>query len=298
MNKRCVIKALVLLPALFLIADAGEARDLDDIHKDGVIEFAVYEDFFPFSHTVDGQPQGIDIEIGRWLAESLGVKARFRMMQADESLEDDLRNNVWKGHYLGGGVADVMLHVPYDTKLAARVDQVLLAAPYYREEIMVAVDPEAVDVSAGLVAFTQHKIGVEIESLADNYLLLAFNGGLRQNVVHHRHMQDAIAGLLQGDLAAVMGTRTRLQAGLGEKQSDYTVTMMEYPGLNLRHWDVGLAVESDHEELVLQLDSLMQDMRSDGTLETIFQQFSAAYVRPGDKQAVSESAHSGMQHAR
>lgn len=290
MNKGSVIKVLVLLPVLFLIAGTGEARDLDTIHKDGVIEFAVYEDFFPFSHTVDGQPQGIDVEIGRRLAESLGVKARFRMMQADESLEDDLRNNVWKGHYLGGGVADVMLHVPYDTKLAVRVDQVHLAVPYYREEIMIAVDPQAVDVSAGLVAFTRHKIGVEIESLADNYLLLAFNGSLRHNVVHYRHMQDAVVGLLQGDLAAVMGTRTQLQAGLGEKQSDYPVTMMDYPGLNLRYWDVGLAVKAGHEQLALKLDSLMQDMRSDGVLESIFQQFSAAYVRPGHKQEASMSS--------
>jgi hypothetical protein len=36
---------------------------------------------------------------------------------ADEEVGDDLRNMVWKGHYLGYGPADVMLHVPVDNRL-------------------------------------------------------------------------------------------------------------------------------------------------------------------------------------
>jgi hypothetical protein len=41
---------------------------------------------------------------------------------------DDLRNMVWRGHYLGYGPADVMLQVPVD-KFLAHNPQVMILRP-------------------------------------------------------------------------------------------------------------------------------------------------------------------------
>ena len=41
-----------------------------------------------------------------------------------EDMNDDLRNMVWKGHYLGTQPSDVMMHVPVDEHLAKANDKV------------------------------------------------------------------------------------------------------------------------------------------------------------------------------
>ena len=49
---------------------------------------------------------------------------------------DDLRNMVWRGHYLGYGPAHVMLHVPVDRNFIQGNRQSLIFAPYYRETVV------------------------------------------------------------------------------------------------------------------------------------------------------------------
>ena len=122
---------------LMLIAFAAQAATLAEVKERGMLQIAVYEDFPPFSSEAGGRATGIDVDIGRALADHLGLPARIRLVGADETMEDDLRNNVWKGHYLGGGTADAMLHVPVDAEFAEKNDRVQILAPYYREHIVV-----------------------------------------------------------------------------------------------------------------------------------------------------------------
>ena len=161
---------------------AGEPDDegpsaLERVTARGALDVAVYKDFPPFSYSEKGQVVGIDVDIARALAEHLGVSASIRAVGADENMEDDLRNNVWKGHYLGGGVADLMLHVPYDDEFGRRNDRVALVAPYFREQIVVAVPAGRSDISSLMDLFTEQKVGVELDTLADFYLLSAYGGG-------------------------------------------------------------------------------------------------------------------------
>jgi hypothetical protein len=57
---------------------------------------------------------------------------------ADEDMDDDLRNMVWKGHYLGTQPSDVMMHVPVDSYLQGKNDKVKIFGPYHLETIAVA----------------------------------------------------------------------------------------------------------------------------------------------------------------
>ncbi len=100
------------------LAGPAAARPLDEVRDSGTIRIAVYRDFAPFSEVHDGRFEGVDVDIGRALAQRLGVAVEFMPVTAGESVDDDLRNAVWKGHYLGGGVADVMLHVPVDRRFS------------------------------------------------------------------------------------------------------------------------------------------------------------------------------------
>ena len=87
---------------------------MDAIHKRGRLKVAVYNNFPPYSDA----GKGIDVELGRALAARLGLQAEIIGFQAGEDMGDDLRNMVWKGHYLRGEPADVMLRVPVDPKFA------------------------------------------------------------------------------------------------------------------------------------------------------------------------------------
>ncbi|NBT05828.1 MAG: hypothetical protein EBS54_03445 [Betaproteobacteria bacterium] len=95
----------------------------------------------PFSDQDSG---GIDVDIARALADKLGLKLDLAWAEADEKVEDDLRNYVWKGHYMGNEIADLMLHMPVDPVFNERVKQVKLIAPYYAENLMVARDTKRI----------------------------------------------------------------------------------------------------------------------------------------------------------
>ena len=45
---------------------------------------------------------------------------------------------VWRGHYLGHGPADVLLHVPVDKPLMDATPQVNIFARHYRERVAMA----------------------------------------------------------------------------------------------------------------------------------------------------------------
>ena len=67
------------------------------------------------------------------LAAGLGVAPSLLPFQAGEDMNDDLRHMVWRGHYLGFGPADVLLHVPVDRVLMQANPRVQIFGPYHRE---------------------------------------------------------------------------------------------------------------------------------------------------------------------
>ena len=114
-----------------LLSGQAQARAYDDVIDSGEIHIGVYKDFPPYSYLRDGEPAGVDVEVGRRIAQALNVRFAVHWITPDENLEDDLRNNVWKGHYLDKdeenplalkNLADVMMRVPYDREYAFKRD--------------------------------------------------------------------------------------------------------------------------------------------------------------------------------
>ena len=104
---------------------AAEGEALARIRARGSLVVGVYTDMPPFH--VAGR--GIDVDVARALAAQLGVGLSLLPFPAGETMDDDLRNMVWRGHYLGYGPADVLLHVPVDAALAAANPKVRIVAP-------------------------------------------------------------------------------------------------------------------------------------------------------------------------
>jgi polar amino acid transport system substrate-binding protein len=262
--RRRVLAATALLPWAGLAA----ADTLEKTRARGVLRFALYDDFAPYSD----EAGGIDIDIARAVAEHLGVRADITLFDAGEDMRDDLRNWLWKGGYMGNVVCDVMLHVPVDQVLAEAAPQVRIFSPYHLEQIAVMRDAEHVPPILGLDQFTRVKIGVETGSLADDYLLSALGGRFRNNVVHHRSMADAVRALRDGEVQIVMGSRAHMEAALGDASPRYPVTRFTGAGLNVREWPIGIATRREDADLAAVIEQAMTSLRRDGTLDRVFAQ--------------------------
>jgi len=268
---------------------AAQARNYEDIVKSGYIEIAVYRDFPPYSFLHDGQAAGIDIEVGKKIAQAFGVEPRWFWIKPDENLEDDLRNAVWKGHVLDAEKkkADIMLRVPYDRDFAYGIDGyglprnelVYMFGPYHQESWAIARDRAKTRDIRNLAIFQYQKIGVEIDSMPDTYLSATFAGRLRDNIIHYTSVAEAVADFKQGKTAAVAAMRSQLQWAL----ADQTAPDISTDGLEMlarKQWDIGVAVKQDYRELANEIDQLFEAWVKDGTLAKIFSKYHVDYLTP------------------
>lgn len=287
-----LVLASVLLPALGSAQIPGVARvqnpdktftpgaDLETIQERGWIEFGVYDDFWPYSYLDGDTPRGIDIEIGRLIAGEMGVEARFRLVAAGETVDDDLRNWVWKGPLVGPerNVVNVMLHVPWDRELDIRNELVVLGGKYMVEQIAIAYRLDEYPDGGPLPAYFRFDtVGVENDSLADFYLSNLANGQLLQNIVRYRTTGEAMAALRTGEIKAVTGPLSQLQAGLDDATA---VHMPPLPGLARGKWTLGVAVRHNYRRLGYAVDDAIGAVIADGRLEAVLNDFSVTFHPP------------------
>ena len=269
-DRRRYLQCLAALPLMAALPARADA--LETIRQRGRLRVAVYTDFAPYSMA---GAKGIDADLGRALAAKLGVSAEIVAYNADEDMNDDLRNMVWKGHYLGAQPSDVMMHVPVDEHLARANDKVRIFGPYHRETLALARDPQRLGAVAGgsaavaLEVFTRENIGVETASLADSFLLTVLNGRLRDNVVHFKTVAEATRALRDGQVAAVLAPRAELESALAA-QSRLVLDTPKFAELRPDSWPLGMAVKADEGALAEALTAALAELRRDGTVTEIF----------------------------
>jgi ABC-type amino acid transport substrate-binding protein len=291
MNKnrcvRCVCLAGVLLLG-FARAWCDETQGSDalaDLRQRGTIEIAVYAQFPPYSYgTSAGTAKGIDVELARAIAQSLGLNLKLRMISAGESVRDDLRNHIWKGHYLGGGVADVMLHVGYDPVFASQEKDVVLFAPYFHESVVLAYKPGRIAHPESPLALTGHAIGVAGDTISDHIVSSAYGGALRATAVREPSLQEAVKAFKAGEVDGVMGPQGELQGLCAEQGvSDARFHPQERVGQMRTAWDVGVAVKNGGgASLSDAIGKTLADLKADGSLEKIFAAYGVKYVDAAD----------------
>lgn len=269
------------LLALAAVCNQVYADSLVKVMEKGVLEVAVYKEFPPYSYKVKGQNRGIDVDIASELASRMSLKVSIRMVGADENVDDDLRNNVWKGYYLGGGTVDVMFHMPVDREYAAAVDQVNFISPYQIEKIVFAFDKTKIGDSPTVANFTFDPIGVELDTLSDFYLLRAVQGKVSENVRHYKNITEAVEALKQGDVVAVMGPRGEIEGAFNNSVPDrISIRRLVTPGLSKDSWAMGLAVKANYTELAREIKKHMAAMIEDGTIKGIFNRYGVTYSAP------------------
>lgn len=268
-SRRHWLQAAALLPFGGLMGGAqaqDQSEALARIRARGSLSVAVYKSMPPFH--VDGA--GIDVKIAEQLAHELGVKLNLLPFSAGENMQDDLRNMVWKGHYLGYGPADVMLHVPVDKPLMDSQKQVLIFAPYYRESVALAYDVTQLAQLDSLADLKGQPIAVAGQTLAGWLLIGADDGAYREQL--STRMDDGVAAaqlLLAGKATVAAGEASELHSALkGNKQ--YRIIPMPIPRSSRNGWAVGMAVKKNATDLARLLQAAVNTMSKDDRLAKIF----------------------------
>ncbi|APZ53647.1 amino acid ABC transporter substrate-binding protein, PAAT family [Salipiger abyssi] len=253
-------------------------QDLDQIVERGFIDFAAYEDFAPWSYEDKGKPVGVDIEIGRLIAQDLGVEARFHLVPAGENLDADLRNNIWKGPVIGGRVSNVMLHVPYDSDYACRVDQVVFTGQYAAEQIAIAYREEAYPEEKPVPAYFRFDtVAVENDSISDFYLTSFAGGQLAQGVRRYPSYAAAMGALAAGETMAAMGPLAQLEAGAAP---GIGIHQPPLAGFAVSRWTVGVAVHMRYRALGYAVDDAIRAGLEDGRIAAIFAAHGLTHLVP------------------
>lgn len=248
---------------------------LDKLRLRGTLSVALYHDLPPFH--VKGQ--GIDVEIAEQLAQALGLKLSLLPFHADENMNDDLRNMVWKGHYLGFGPADVMLHVPVDRPLMNENPKVKIFAPYYRERVMVARDAKAFPNLDSMAVFKGGHIAVAGQTLAGWLLIGADSGAYREQLLTQwKDGCEAARALQRGEVVAAAGNASELESVLAGDQR-YLIEPLPLPRMK-EGWVVGCAVKAEATDLALAVQEAINAMAHSGALAAAFQRGKVVWRQP------------------
>ena len=281
-------EALALLPAALAmpwpVLAQTDLSDLARIRANGALKVAVYKDNAPFSSGPATDMTGLDVSLAEALARQMNLKLSLLPFDAGENMNDDLRNMVWRGHYLGYGPADVMLQVPADRFLANGNPQVTIMAPYMRQSNVLLHDSRRLASAASPEDLKGLPLAAERGAGAAS-VLMGYGGGLLRNQVSiYPSGVEAAQAVIDGKAAGAFVLRAQAEAALFQRKA--SVDQFPLSKLNLNNgiadtgWPVGMAIKAAHKDLGAALGTAMKSLRESGELLAMFKQHGLTLTAP------------------
>ena len=278
-NRRDCLRRLAHAATAVSLASFGaraSAAGLTKVRERGTLIVGIYEDMPPF-HSAG---KGIDVELAQALADAIGVKMTLLPFRADDSMNDDLRNMVWRGHYLGYGPADVLMHVPVERALMDANPQVAILAPYYRERVVLARNLERVPTLDAMSKLAGQRVAVPGQTIA-GWLLLGADGGAYKDQLSTQWKDgtECARALRRGEVTVAAGLASELESEL-RGDARFAIEPMPVPRAPRDGWANGLAVKRDATDLAQVLQEAMNQLGQSGRLDAIFARHNVAWRAP------------------
>lgn len=249
--RRTILGGIAAIAAAAAVAPAS-AQTLDEIKKRGVVRIGVLSENPPWGFLdQNGQPAGYDVDVGKLLAEKMGVKAEF------------------VGMAVAARIAQVM---------TGKVDVLLATMGMYPERAKVVQFSKPY---AGLKIIMLAKKGTKIEKLEDAAKLrigvtrgaaqdTAISAGLPKSADIRRFDDDsaAIQALITGQVDAI-GANTTYMLNINKvmPQNDFEQKLV----FN-EQW-MGAATRPKQKEFNAWLNSFVDEATKSGELEKISQKW-------------------------
>ena len=275
MNRREAVALLLALGAAGARAESGlgELSDLARVRASGMLKVAVYKDNPPFSDDAAGALAGLDVSLAEALARQLKLQLQLLPFDAGENMGDDLRNMVWRGHYLGYGPADVMLNVPVDKHLVRQTRQALIFAPYMRQVPVLLHDTRVLPSVTAAEDLKGHRLAAERGTGTASVLMGHGGALLREQVTLYRSGIEAAQAVAEGRAAAAYVLRSQAEAAIAQTSGAagrLALTPLALGQLAPEGWPIGMAIKASHRELGQALEGALQSIRASGELLAIF----------------------------
>lgn len=277
----CVLRFCLVILCAFASLPV-HARPLDEVRAAKTLRVIAYLDNKPFSYLDDKKvPQGIDVEIAKALARGLGVEAEIILRMPGETADDDVRVNVWQGPRTGGGVGDIVLHIPYDKEFRIRNAEAVIVNPYFEERVAVAIHPDLIDPDFAFDVFKKKKIGVQLATVSDYFLMTYQDGALIDNIAHHTKPHLGVEEFSRKETVALMGVRSLIEGQLHDIGLKVPLVEPEMPGIVRQKWVIAMAVHENSRDLGYAAGDVITKLRESGEMAKIFAKYGITYIPPG-----------------
>jgi polar amino acid transport system substrate-binding protein len=251
------ILSVVMLVACGL-APPVAARSLEAIRSFGTLGVCAHPNSLPFASKA-GDPPGFQIEMGRAVAQQLGVALKpawiitiFQMRSAD---------------------CDIVMDTIADREAQGETN-LKISKPYYRAGVALVVPPDS-----GLTSYkslNEHtKVGVQVGSMA-------------AMILDQRHVPTSIFGWEIDSIEALANheidaaTVTPMAAGYyNQTHPDHAVRILGFdetePNLS---WNVAVGMVRPDDKLRNAIDEALDRLSADGTIEQIYKRYGIVLQPP------------------
>ena len=254
MKKFIALLLTVIMAALCLTSCGESGKTLAEVKEAGKLTIATSPDFPPFESLEGSEIVGIEVEIMKIVCEKLGVEPVFEQINFDAVL-----TGVQTGKYDCG-----MSGISVTDK---RKENTLFTKEYcLAAQCIVVKSDSAIASKADLAG---KKIAVQTGTTAAE-----FCSGEGYELSQYEANQDAKLALTQGKVDAwVVDDLTAAEMCKGDdtvKILDESMTTEPY----------AFAFAFGSEDLVEEINKILEELISDGTVASIFEKYDAPYTKP------------------
>ena len=221
--------------------------------KEGKLLIATSPDFPPFENLVNGEMVGLDIEIGKAVAEKLGLEPEFVSLQFDSIL-----TAVAAGTQADVGISGLTV----DPERAKTVD---FSDSYYVDDLSVAAMKNNADITADNADEALNKEGVVIAvqsgSSGETYVKENYP---KATVQPYGNSTDAFAALQSGQANAVCTNKAVVERMLANAYTDAQVVKSIATGE-----EYAVAVAQENKALTAAINKALEELQADGTIDAL-----------------------------
>lgn len=256
--------AAVVLSVLMLcgcLTACGGGATVDSVKKTGKLTIATSPDFPPFEElNADGTVTGIEIEIMELICKELGVTLDIKQMDFDSVLP-----GIQAGKY-DVGVSGISVTPKREKNVKFTVPYCLAA------QAIVVLEGSDIQAKADL---TGKKISVQSGTTAETFCMEN-----QYDISAFKANADAQAALVDGKVAAWVIddlTAAEMVATYNEGNPATKLVILD-EAMTTEPYAFAFHLKSG--ELVEQINTILQKLVDDGTVEKIFEKYNAPYTSP------------------
>jgi polar amino acid transport system substrate-binding protein len=240
--------------------EAAPARSLELIRATGALHLCAHPNSLPYASKA-GNPPGFQIELGKALAEELGVSLVTEwIVVPSQAFRAD---------------CDIILDAIADAEAQAGTG-LRISKPYYRSGVALAV-PRGSAITS-FASFNAHtKVGVQVGSVA---AMLLNQQHVRTSTFGFE--EDMLAALAAGEIDAA--AVTPLSAGyynLTHPSQGFAILPPDETRQDLV-WNAAAGIRRPDDQLLSAIDAALVRLRTDGTVATIYAKYGISLPPPRD----------------